>query len=989
MAFRTKPLARFSVSIAGLIPRCVLGLVAWCLLPGTLLSADRHGPLPPDQSKLEIQLADPDLVIELVAAEPVINSPVAITWDEAGRMYVVEMSDYPTGETGGRIRQLADRDADGVFETATTFADGLKFPTGALPWNGGLLVTCAPDILFFKDTDGDGQADERKVMLTGFAEGNQQLRVNGLLWGLDNWVYGANGRSGGTVRRPGDPLEKAVPIPRHDFRFHPETGEFEALAGFSQFGLTRNDFNHRFLSWNTVPFRHVVMEERDISRNPFLTVGESVAVITDPADTGRVYPISSPPVTFNRERTDYFNASCGLTLFRGAGLGPSYEGNVFVAEPLTNLVHRKVLKSQGATYVARRGEQEREFLASRDNWFHPVNLATGPDGYLYIADFYREWVEHPQFVPEQLRKSVDFRTGNEHGRIWRVRRRDFSLRLADPVPAKLTSAELVTALGSRTAWTRDTAQRLLVERQDQSAVPALERLAADGTCPISRIHALWTLSGLSALNPQLISSALSDPAADVREQGIILARQSGFRGKQLTSRLLELADDSAPRVRFQAALALGDFDSPEAISALTRLTIVGADDEWQRLAILSGIGNSAWPFLQALVREQAAILRAPETGEQTLLGETAALIGVRHQEIEILGLVELIGGIDPRDEIGAMALLAGLGEGLARRQQPMHRFLATPPDAVQPSLPRIERLVTAAQTRAGTRDAAELQRLLGLRVVLLARPAAASPLIEALLAEQEPPSIQTAAARGVAEAGDTDLVRRLLERWQSFRINIRRELIAALVRNALLASPLVEALEGGTIAITELDLSAREALRRIPDSSLQARAAKIMKSNQDTDRDAVVKKYQPALGLVGDAKSGAALFARHCLTCHQFRGKGSRVGPELSGIGSRPKAALLEDILNPGKDVSPDFVNYLVVTKQGQLFTGLVAADTPTLVRLRGQQAAEQTILRADIEEIRPNRQSLMPEGFEQALTPLDVAHLLEFLRHPVALPDK
>ena len=509
---------------------------------------------------------------------------MAITWDEFGRMYVVEMSDYPAAETGGRIRRLSDADGDGVFESATTFADGLKFPTGALAWNGGLLVTSAPDILFFKDTNGDGRADERTVILTGFAEGNQQLRVNGLLWGLDNWVYGANGRSGGAVRRPDDPPHQAVPIPRHDFRFHPATGQFEKLAGFSQFGLGRDDFNHRFVSWNTVPFRHIVIEERDLSRNPFLTVGQSVAIITDPADTGRVYPVSAPPVTFNRERTDYFNASCGSTIFRGAGLGPQYEGNAFVAEPLTNLVHRKTLEPLGATFVARRGEHEREFLASRDNWFHPVNLATGPDGCLYISDFYREWVEHPQFVPEPLRTSVDFRTGNEHGRIWRVRRRELPARMPAPVLANLSPLELATALSSRAAWTRDTAQRVLVERQEKSVVPALQKLAAESGSPVSRVHALWTLTGLSALTPELVSHALEDPSADVREQGIMLLRQSGVRPEQVAKSLSEMARDPAPRVRIQAALAAGDCDVPEAIALLAALATGGG----RRMAAAGG-----------------------------------------------------------------------------------------------------------------------------------------------------------------------------------------------------------------------------------------------------------------------------------------------------------------------------------------------------------------------------------------------------------------
>lgn len=935
-----------------------------------------------------MQLADPELIVELVAAEPAVSSPVAITWDEFGGMYVVEMSDYPIAETGGRIRRLMDRDADGVFESATTFADGLRFPNGALPWNGGLLVTSAPDILFLKDTDGDGRADERRVILTGFAEGNQQLRVNGLLWGLDNRVYGANGRSGGNVRRPGDPPDKSVPIPRHDFRFDPSTGEFEALAGFSQFGLARDDFNHRFLSWNTIPIRHVVIEERDLSRNPYLAIGQSVVSITDPAETGRIYPISSPPTTFNRERTDYFNASCGLTVFRGAGLGPSYEGNAFVAEPLSNLVHRKIVEPQGATFVARRGESEREFLASRDNWFHPVNQVTGPDGCLYVADFYREWVEHPQFVPESLRSSVDFRRGNEHGRIWRVRRRDFSPRMPAPALADLSAKELVAELGAHSAWMRDTAQRLLVERQERSSFPALLRLSTEGASPLARIHALWTLAGLSTLAPDVVFRALEDPSARVREQGIILLRRLRVPTTEVARRLAKLADDPDPRVRFEAALAAGDLDSPAALSLLARLSRQGSNDEWQRLAIFSGLGRTAWPFLQTMLREQPELIGNPSSGGEVLLRETAALVGSQDSESETAGLFALISRIAEANEIGAVCLLSGFGEGLARRGQRLNRFLSAAPGAVKPHLPAVAQLIATGKKLASAVDAAESQRLLGLRLVLEAKPDEARPLIEALLAGNESAALQTAAARGLATAPDADLVRRLLEHWPAWRINLRRELIAACLRNAALTAPLIEALEAGTIAGTELDLQAREALRRLPEKELQVRIATILKSSAGSDRGAVVAQHRPALELAGDANRGAVLFARHCLACHQVQGRGARVGPELSGVGSRPKSALLEDILNPGKDVSPDFVNYVAVTKQGQVVNGLLAADTPTLVRLRGPQGAEEAILRNEIEELRPSGQSFMPEGFEQTLTMQDIAHLLEFLQRPVPLAD-
>ncbi|HEX8204104.1 MAG TPA: PVC-type heme-binding CxxCH protein, partial [Isosphaeraceae bacterium] len=351
--------------------------------------ADGPGPPSPEESRAALRLADEGLTVELVASEPQVADPVAIAWDEDGRLFVAEMADYPADAPSGRIRVLEDRDRDGRYEHATVFAEGLPSPNGVLPWGGGVLVTAAPDLLWLRDTDGDGRADERRVVLTGFAEGNQQLRVNGPTYGLDNWVYLANGRGGGVVRRPEDPPENGVPIPRNDLRVRPDSGRFEPVAGFSQFGLPRDDWGDRFPSWNTVPLRHVVLEDRVLARNPHLAEASTVAAILDPADGGRVFALAPPPVTFNREPVAYFNASCGPTIFRGDRLGDAYRGNAFVCEPLTSLVHRRVLEPAGPTFVARRAEQGQEFLASTHPWFRPVHLATGPDGALYVVVFCR------------------------------------------------------------------------------------------------------------------------------------------------------------------------------------------------------------------------------------------------------------------------------------------------------------------------------------------------------------------------------------------------------------------------------------------------------------------------------------------------------------------------------------------------------------------------------------------------------------------------
>ena len=385
-------------------------LAAACLFSTSLICAAglaaSGGPLAPVQEAATFHFADPNLTADLVTAEPEVISPVCVAWDADGRMFVVEMTDYPTGPTAGRIRLLEDGNVNGRYKRATVFADKLAFPTSVLPWNDGVLVAAAPDIWFLRDHDGDGQADERRVLFTGFGQGNQQLLVNGLTCGLDNWIYGANGRSDGEIRRPDDPPDKKISIRRHDFRFRPDTGEFEAIAGQSQFGTTFDDWGNRFLSWNTMPFRHVVIETRYLDRVPLLGGAESSQNLQPPGDDGRIFPLTAPPQVFNNESQTHFNASAGTTVYRGDALGEQYKGNIFVGEPLRNLVHRRVLVAKGVTFEARRGEDGQEFLASTDPWFHPVNFAIGPDGALYVVDFYRQFVEHPGYVPEEMRNKI-------------------------------------------------------------------------------------------------------------------------------------------------------------------------------------------------------------------------------------------------------------------------------------------------------------------------------------------------------------------------------------------------------------------------------------------------------------------------------------------------------------------------------------------------------------------------------------------------------
>jgi putative membrane-bound dehydrogenase-like protein len=980
----------YFASVAALF--CGVGMASGALAQGPAVV-----PRSPSAELSAFVLADPALLIELVAAEPDVASPVAIAWDEAERMYVAEMLDYPAATTAGRIRQLEDRDGDGRYERSTVFAERLPFPNGVMPCFGGVLVTAAPNIWYFRDRDGDGRADERRVVLTGFGEGNTQLRVNGLEWGLDNWIYVANGRSDGEIRMPDDPPGQAISIRRRDLRFRlgarPGPGTrvpVEAIAGFSQFGLAHDDWGNRFPSWNTIPIRHVVIEQQSLDRNPSLAETSSVASILDVGDGGRIYAISPAQARFNRETVAFFNASCGPIIERGGGLLEAYRGNAFVCEPLTNLVHRRALLPDGVSFIARRVEQGREFLASSDPVFRPVNLANGPDGALYLVDMYRELVEHPQFVPEAARAAVDFRRWHDRGRVWRIRpksaarpaHRKQDMRRAGP-------AELVAWLEDPNFWRRMTAQRLLVERQDFDAVPLLRQAFEDRRNPVLPLHALWTLAGLGALDAALLATAVSESDARLREHALRVAAMAEPRERRRlipTSTLVALAEDPAIRVRLQAALALGDRCAlePRALEALAKIAARDAADPWMRLAIESGLGESALSFLAPCL----AIPRSP--GRAELLAQASSLVGVRRREPEMAALLAMIVApaasarpsdlADRSSLTDSLTMLAGFAAGLERSGPGLHSLIGAPPRKLKEQLGRLDLLAPAAASVAVSNQPSA-ERMTAALVLARCYPEQAEAVLPKMLVASEPPEIQAAAARAVAYAARPTLAARVMNLWGDLGLATRRELLVAIVGSPLLVNELLAALEQQMIAPSELDAAAREALLHLSNAALRSRAAAVLARFVPAERSSVMAKYQPALKLRADIPRGEAVFARTCEICHERQGRGHRVGPDLSGVAGRAPDALLSDILDPNREVAPDFVTIAVATQSGHLATGLLAEETATTLKLRRAQGVEETLLRSEIDQVRSTGQSLMPEGLEQGLSLQDMADLIAFLR--------
>ena len=822
-------------------------------------------------------------------------------------------------------------------------------------------------------------------MFTGFGEGNQQLRANGLTWGLDNWIYGANGRSDGSIRRPDDPPQKAVSIRTRDFRFRPDGSQFEATSGQSQFGQASDDWGNRFLSWNTIPIRHALFDQSFLDRNPRLSV-YGVRDIADVSDTGQVFSISPRPQTFNRERADYFNALCGLTIYRGDALGPDYVGNAFVGESLTNLVHRRALSGEGPSYISRRGDHGREFLASTDSWFHPVYMTTGPDGALYLVDFYRRWVEHPAFVAESLRQGIDWRKGAGHGRIWKISRRENTWP-PRPLPrmSRESTGELVKHLDSPNGWSRDTAQRLLVERNDPRAAPLL-RAAIASRLPQAKLHAISTLAALSLLDDGTLVRVMDDGEAHVRSYAMQLAAPRLAASSQLRESLMRGADFPSPLVRFQVALSLGAIEGPEKIAALVKLANLEARDPLIPLAIVGSLGRSVGGFLVQLTKSDAAWRSNPTAAQIRLLTQVAQCAAGGGDSAQLDDCLALIAPSRPLAVApGNLAILAGVAQGLADRGQSPRLLVEQPPPAVKGHLASLRALVAGARAMADSGSAALEHRLVAIEVLGQFDSASGKILLD-LLDARHVQELQSAAAGALAHA-DATTAQEMFKSWHTMTTTTRRALVSSALRSSTTTAALVAAMEKDEVLPRELETGSRDGLLAVRDPALQSRIKRLIEADVAVkNRQEVVAKFEPLLNRGGgDRARGAAVFEKQCLVCHSVQGRGQRVGPDLSGVAARPKETLLIDLFDPNRQVTSDYVAYTLVTRQGEVLTGLIASETAASVTLRRAEGAQDVVLRAQIEELRGTGRSLMPEGLEQNLSEDNVADLLAFLAEPDA----
>ena len=1038
------------------------------------------GPLSPEESLKHLVLADPNLVIEIVAAEPEVVDPVAIQFDEHGRLWVVEMRDYPNGPEPGqppmsRIKLLEDKDGDGRYETAHVFADKLLFATGVQPWDGGVIVTLAGEVAYFKDTDGDHKADVRETWFTGFSESNPQLRANHPTFGPDGWIYVANGLRGGNVigmkkdwplvadasrvqaKDAGKGMRDAsttepqpVSLTGRDFKFDPLTGRYEAISGNGQFGMTFDAWGNRFVCDNRHPCRHVIFEEDFIKRCPHVAFPAVVNDVIPADDKNKVFPLTSAWTTSNLH-AGTFTASCGVTVYTGDWLPEEFRGNVFVCEPTGNLVQRAIVEPDGVTFKSRNpyersrhaprdepnasptsknnstsreasGDVTRsatatlgetgtqEFLASRDDWFRPVDLQNGPDGALYVVDMYRAVIEHPEWVPDELKKRPDTWLGNDKGRIYRIRPKGEHPKRESAVAA----ANLDANFNSANGWHRLAASRVVHQQVLREPLPEIEFER-----PEARFLALRSRQLQRLASQAILLGGMVDNDERIRAEAVRIAGNSWLRLSmeaelvRAQTRLSFLIRSDSLLVQFQAMQSIthADEDTDEAIAdGLAGIGCFTSEDRWMRQAILAGASHvNASQLLSSFLDQfrRGGVyfpngLDGPKSREWldaradfiTQLCEQIAFLASKRGDKaqtqvgdEVLaGLLETLSfyalNSNPDDywfELIGHGL-SGVSNGLARNGT---------------SIPtKVNALTLKAQeglnlildwSAAILREPAKFQTdqaLLATRLLRIGQFDKVGPTLRQFAETSTNRSFRHAAIESFASFHQPEVDAWLIERYRSETPAIRRAILAALFASKERQLRLLEAIEQGQIAASELDAVRVNQLTQSKDETLRERAKKILAATAPASRKEVLDAYQSALSLKGDPQRGKAVFVKNCSTCHRVDSVGVNVAPDISDTRTKKPEQLLMDILDPNKAIDANYFAYAVVTKEGKTESGVISSESSNSITLKQPEGKVLTLLRSDIEEIRNTGLSLMPVGVEKNIDQQALADLIFWLKN-------
>lgn len=1004
--------------------KSVMKIVAGLILSGGVLVLTSHQQLiysvevKPENALSTFEVA-PGFQIEMVASEPLISDPVAMEIDEFGRMYVVEMHGYPLDKSGtGKVRLLEDSNGDGKMDKTTIFAENLVLPTGIMRWKKGLLVTDPPNVLYFEDVNGDGKADKKDTLLTGFAMSNPQHNFNNPILGIDSWIYLGHepavttksfqkefGDRGGEILYPGKKDSPRLPENGlgRGVRFRPDELGLEVLSSYTQFGHTFDKWGRYLLVSNADPGYHEVIANRYLNRNPDFLITKVTQTISD--HSSEVFPITKNPLHQLLTDVGVFTSACGITSYQG-GLFPSpYDSVAFVAEPVSNIVHADLIRDKGASFTASRLEKNKEFIASTDSWFRPVNNYVGPDGALYVVDYYRQIIEHPEWMADDVIKSGALYNGKDMGRIYRVTPKGTK---PYPLTGKInlgnaSNQDLVEKLADPNIWWRRNAQRLLLDRNSLDVVPALEKMVANKNSAVGRLHALWTLEGLGVLKTQTIKDVLKDSEAGVRENAVRLAELHLDSDPGLVNSLLLMGNDPSAKVRFQLLMTLGSVTTPESAKVREKILFRDIKDPWIQTAALSA-KDAGSKLLDAVLFKFDANVPA----YSSLVEKLSTMTGRKGDTLSIKNLIRK--SIAPKTS-GAKtggwesAVLKGLagsvdGKKLINGLIPEKKLLLqaslnhSSAPIRQSGLQLLKKigLPTGAATDAALKKSLVLavnqnapldKRLDAIDFLSFGNPADHQDLLKKLVAPNEPKSVQLAALKTLSSIPDETVSYFLLEKWPSLTPDLRDVGVGTFMTNEKRIKLLLDGLEQGKIDQASIGWPRSVGLMAQQNAVLKARARQLL-TKKDDQRDVIIKEYKQSLTLTGDPTAGKLVYEKNCSVCHTVGGAGGvAFGPDLGTIRNRRPESIMGDILDPNLSIADGFDVWVIELKSGETVQGLITSETPTALTIGNYGGHKQVIARKDIQSLKTIGISSMPAGLEKEISQQNMADLLAFIKNP------
>ena len=965
-----------------------------CVIASTILAQDsaagkphsnRNSALSPSESLRSIQHSQVFNAYEsvsLLAHEPAVVDPVDAVFDERGRLWVVEMRDYPTlaadARPQGQIRILSDEDSDGLFETSSVFAAELNMPTGLAIWKDGAVVTVAGELLFLRDTNGDGACDTREQWLRGFAKRNEQLRANHPTLGPDGWWYIACGLRGGKVElgtdiQPANPPRKPLEIGSRDIRFKPETGEIEAITGPAQFGLAFDELGNRFFCSNRNPAVQVLLEAAQLEGNPLAGCLPPKVDVMPAGSESQVFPVVSAWTTSNLH-AGQFTAACGVFFLQNA----DGAGDFLVCEPTGSLVKRVRARRDPVAGIYSTEDvlraKKMDWLASSDAWFRPVNLRNAPVGGLLVIDMHRAVIEHPQWVPDELKQREDERWGDTAGRIFLVgtdgagRFRKQMQRIRELNLGESNAAQLGELLASKDPWLVETVRRMLLQSADKNLAPALESIILDSEKPLSqRMECLKVLSAKGGAN-RACERLLLNGETTVELLALAL-RQVATGNCEVPLGLLQglVRKRSDPVVLREALACLATSHT----SAFSQGTLDHVADSGSPYLLVFAAGalrdhpdRLFVPWVKSLARTQTDWIEhldfLRQVSERLVLTcSKAKMPSLRRQCLANWGQSEEV-----QVEV---SLLAAFKAMLLRDHK------STMVD-IEPVLPRV---VEIAHRRTKG-----LQRELALKLLAASQLKKFWPIFEQFYQSAETVAEQSSMLEVWLQSEDP----RAEESLFALLNSSNHRLVSAAVDLSLSKQDRVQVIAARISETPELARKLGPAnldrLRSRARGDLVKVFSKSISSLVDSDRARVIASYRDKLSAPSDPLHGKSVFQKQCASCHRIAEFGFNVGPDISDSRTKTPEQLLVSILDPNRAIDNNYFRVTILTDSDRVIDGVVIDEQADYITLRQKEGKDIRVLRSEIVRLQSTGVSLMPEGMEAQISPQAMADLIAYIKN-------